>query len=140
MSLDLSYLQAILAESTLLKYSAYLLPLLVYIVLTSIFHISAAEDKKKPRTKIDYTANIETDSKNIDEFDDELLKPHLPDREHVPYRGVKEVLDTSGDHFYKLANDRRSVRKFAKNKPVDIKVIEKCILAAGMHFTLISCR
>lgn len=59
-------------------------------------------------------------------------KPHLTEREHVPYVGLKVKLDKSGEIFYNLANDRRSIRKFNKNKTVDISVIEKCILAAGL--------
>lgn len=135
MTFDLSYLQAILAESIVFKYSSYLLPLILYIVVSKIVNIFSSSDKRR-KTSANVTANIVTDVKNNDGYsdeDDEELRPYLPDREHIPYRGISEFLDAKGDRFYKLANDRRSIRKFAKNRPVDFSVIEKCILAAGMH-------
>lgn len=51
--------------------------------------------------------------------------------DHVPYRGLTIKLDETGETFYNLVNDRRSVRKFNENRTIDRAVIEKCILAAG---------
>lgn len=58
---------------------------------------------------------------------------HLSKVGHVPYLGLNVKLDECGETFYNLVNDRRSVRKFNKNRTVDRSVVEKCILAAGKH-------
>lgn len=121
-------LQFLFEESTFLKYYQYFLPLLLFLLTKHVWQ--RFSEVKNRKQVIDISANIQTDSAS-DKLDDELYKPHLPERDHVPYHGVSEWLDKSGERFYKLANDRRSIRKFAKNKPVDIGVIEKCILAAG---------
>lgn len=126
-------LRFLCAESIFLKYSGYFLPLLLFILTKHVWKRLACVSADKVQNKkevIDISSNIQTDPDN-DELDDEVYKPHLPERDHVPYRGITEFLDKSGEHFYKVANDRRSVRKFAKNKPVDFSVIKKCILAAG---------
>lgn len=112
-------------ESVFLKYIGYFLPLLLFLLVK---HVSQRFASKPNKIEV-IGANIQTDS--INDPNDEVYKPHLPEREHVPYRGLTVCLDQSGDHFYRMANDRRSIRKFAKDKPVDLSVIEKCILAAG---------
>lgn len=85
-----------------------------------------------PSRNVIIDENIETDANsNNNESDDEAYKPFLPEHEHIPYKGIAECLDESGDQFYKIANDRRSIRKFDKNRPVDFGVVQKCILAAG---------
>jgi iodotyrosine deiodinase len=58
------------------------------------------------------------------------LTPALEDVTMVPYRGVTVILPGGAEEFYKLMNDRRSIRKFS-TKAVDIEVIKKCVLAAG---------
>lgn len=60
-------------------------------------------------------------------------QPFLPIRDHVPFSGASVTLPGGADQFFKLANDRRSVRMFSK-KAVDFGTIEKCILAAGKKF------
>lgn len=128
--------QVLCAESIFLKYSGYLLPLLLFILTKHVWKRFAcnANTVRIQKEVIDTTDNIQTDAINDDVNDDEY-KPHLPEREHIPYRGLTEWLDKSGEKFYKLTNDRRSIRKFAKNKHVDIEVIEKCILAAGEYMS-----
>lgn len=126
-------LRFLCAESIFLKYSGYFLPLLLFILTKHVWKRLACVSADKVQNKkevIDISSNIQTDPDN-DELDDEVYKPHLPDRDHIPYRGITEFLDKSGEQFYKVANDRRSVRKFSKNKPVDFSVIKKCILTAG---------
>lgn len=131
-------LQILCAESIFLKYSAYFLPLLLFIIVKHVWSWRFADGRNEKiqveKEVIDIGKSIPTDSTNDDDdvngIDD--YKPHLPERlEHVPFGGLKECLDKSGAKFYELTNDRRSIRKFNKNKPVDIAVIEKCILAAG---------
>lgn len=126
-------LQLLCAESFILKYSVYLLPLFVYLLTKHIWqkwpHVNI--ETQAPPRDVNIDENIETDTKNNNEPDDEALKPFLPEREHIPYKCIAECLDRSGDQFYKIANDRRSIRKFDKNRPVDFNVIQKCILAAG---------
>lgn len=84
-----------------------------------------------PPRIVNIDENIETDAKCNNEPDDEAYQPFLPEREHIPYKGITECADRSGDQFYKIAHDRRSIRKFDKNRPVDFGVVQKCILAAG---------
>lgn len=136
-------LQYLCANSIFLKYSGYLIPLLLFILIKLVWKRFACNVNNTPIQKevIDIGNNIQTDAMNEDIFDDDAYKPHLPERDHIPYMGITEWLDKSGETFYKLANDRRSIRKFDKNKHVDIGVIEKCILAAGkftcwFHFSL----
>lgn len=133
-------LQLLCAESYFLKYSAYVLPLFLYLLIKKAWKILKSNNsiQQSIPTKIIEYEYIETDSKNDDDCDNELYKPHLPERDHIPYKGTTEWLDKSGEHFYKIANDRRSIRKFAKNKPVDFNVIQKCILAAGIELHLIA--
>lgn len=64
------------------------------------------------------------------ENDDDDLKPALNVENHIPFTGAKYFLSGGIDEFYKIAHDRRSVRKFSK-KTVNYDIIEKCILAAG---------
>ncbi|XP_055304060.1 iodotyrosine deiodinase [Sitodiplosis mosellana] len=126
-------LRLLCAESIFLKYSGYFLPLLLFILTKYVwkrFACSSANAARIQKEVIDTSNNIQTDATNDEIIEDEY-RPHLPELEHVAYRGLIEWLDKSGDKFFKLANDRRSIRKFAKNKHVDIEVIEKCILAAG---------
>lgn len=126
-------LQLLCAESFILKYSVYLLPLFVYFLTKCIWqnwpHVNI--ETQAPPRDVNMDESIETDTKSNIEPDDEAYKPFLPEREHIPYKGITECLDRSGDKFYKIANDRRSIRKFDKNRPVDFNVIRKCILAAG---------
>lgn len=76
--------------------------------------------------------SIENESDKIDEEkDDTDLLPSLEERNHIPFRGLREMLDEKGDKFYRLMNDRRSIRKFNPKRSVDMTTIEKCILAAG---------
>lgn len=65
--------------------------------------------------------------------DDDSRPSHLSKIGHVPYRGLTVKLDESGEAFYNLVNDRRSVRKFDKNRTIKRSIVEKCILAAGKY-------
>lgn len=125
--------QLLCAESFILKYSVYLLPLFAYLLIKYIWrkwsHVNI--ETQAPPSDVNIDKNIEMGTKSSNELDDEAYKPFLPEREHIPYKGLTEYLDRSGDQFYKIANDRRSIRKFDKNRPVDFNVIQKCILAAG---------
>jgi iodotyrosine deiodinase len=68
-----------------------------------------------------------------EDFDDDL-QPILEEKPHVPFGGATVTLDPeplkAAKHFFDIVNDRRSCRKFS-NKPVNYKVIEQCIQAAG---------
>lgn len=135
--LNFNDLQLLCAKSYFIKYGAYVLPFLFYLFIKIIwkkYNSNVVNISNLILTKnSDTTENIETDTKINNVFDNELLKPHLPERDHIPYKGIGEWLDKSGEQFYKIANNRRSIRKFAKNKPVDFNVIQKCILAAGRY-------
>lgn len=129
--LTFTELRFLLSESVFLKYSGYILPLLLFLLTKHVWQRFALKTNKASSRKevIDISSNIQTDSN--DDVNDGDYKPHLEEREHVPYRGIAHWLDKNGDTFYRLANDRRSIRKFARDKPVDIRLIEKCILASG---------
>lgn len=118
------------------KFIGFFLPIFIYIVIKYLYgQYSLKSNRQHTRQLEDVTESIETDSidNNADDNDnDDQLRPHLPEREHIPYGGLTEWLDTSGKRFYAIANNRRSIRKFASNKSVDIDVIENCIRAAGM--------
>lgn len=73
---------------------------------------------------------IASDYQKDDDEDNEELTPALEDVDHVVYNGVQVKLKGGANEFFAMANDRRSIRMFS-NKPVDIEVVKKCILAAG---------
>lgn len=74
---------------------------------------------------------IEEDAKNENDFEDEEeLTPSLEVLEHIQYPGATVTLNGGIDEFYKIVNDRRSIRKFSK-RPVDIEIVKKAILCAG---------
>lgn len=86
---------------------------------------------------IDYSKNEcggggEEDEGGEAEVDDSRPS-HLSKIGHVPYRGLTVKLDESGEAFYNLVNDRRSVRKFDQNRTIKRSIVEKCILAAGKY-------
>lgn len=136
-------LRFLCAESIFLKYCVYFLPLLLFLLVKQVWTILTASTKanhiEHRKAVIDIGEHTQTDSNRIannndddDEVDDaDEYKSHLPERAHIPYQGIAEYLDKSGEHFFKLANDRRSIRQFAKDKEVDDCVIKRCILAAG---------
>lgn len=121
----------LIAESIFFKFSGYFLPLLLFILTKHVWQRFACDvnEARSQKEVIDISDNIQTDT-TIDELNDEEYKPHLPERDHVPYRKITEWLDKSGEKFYKVANNRRSIRKFSTKQP-DFRVIEQCILAAG---------
>lgn len=75
--------------------------------------------------------DAERDGEDDDGESDDTLPSHLHEISHVPYGGLGVRLDDTGDTFYNLVNDRRSIRSFDKNRKVVRAIIEKCILAAG---------
>lgn len=146
--LTFTELQHLCGESIFLKYCGYFMPLLLFLltkrvwILLTASHTTNTEAYRKAvidhnQTYANRTANDKPSTDDDDGGagdgggDGDEYKPHLPEREHVKYRGLAEYLDKTGAHFYKLANDRRSIRKFAKDKAVNDSIIEKCILAAG---------
>lgn len=131
--LTITELKLLCTESFILKYSVYFLPLFVYLLTKYIWQKWPNVNIEMQATSIDVNIdkNIESDAMLFNKPNDETYKPFLPEREHIPYKCITECLDRSGEQFYKIANDRRSIRKFDKNRPVDFNVIQKCILAAG---------
>lgn len=118
------------------KYIGYFLPIFFYVSI-NYFYRRVAELKRNQRQLTDITESIETDTVDNDNTDDQL-RPHLPDRDHIPYKGLTEWLDKKGKRFFEIANNRRSIRKYAKNKPVDIDVIKNCVHAAGTLIFVLS--
>lgn len=91
--------------------------------LCACTHISNTDELNASETSADHGEENEETS--------DSRPSHLNDIIHIPYRGLTVTLDETGDKFYNLVNDRRSIRKFNKNRTVERQIIEKCILAAG---------
>lgn len=124
-------------RSFLLENWKFTIPITVICIL--ILRIIKRLLKKKRKTKNTPTINhlsALSESEYIGEYvndtniDTDELKPSLKEIEHIPFSGATHFLTGGIDEFYKIANDRRSVRKFSK-KPVNYEIIKKCILAAG---------
>lgn len=84
------------------------------------------DDKLKSLAESEYIGEYQEENA----VNDEEYAPFLKDEEHIPFPGARITLEGGAAKFYDIANDRRSVRKYSTRK-VDIKVIEKCIQAAG---------
>lgn len=126
-------LRVLCAESIFLSYGSYFLPLLLFIITKHVWKRFACDvNKVRVQREVNDTSNNAQPS-NEPITENDAYKPMLPEKDHVKYRGLTQWLDKTGDTFYNLVNDRRSIRKFAKDKHVDIAVIEKCVLAAGMY-------
>lgn len=54
----------------------------------------------------------------------------MPEKEHIPFKGASIKLPGGAKEFYKMVNNRRSVRKFS-SRSIPSDVIEECIKAAG---------
>lgn len=105
---------------------------LVLVITIGYFALRLRDNQKssnvtRPLNDEETIANDGSDDGN-DISDD--LTPSLEDVVHVPFKGATEVLKGGVQEFYKMANDRRSIRKFSR-KPVDIELVKKCIHAAG---------
>lgn len=84
------------------------------------------DDKLKSLAESEYIGEYQEENA----VNDEEYAPFLKEEEHIPFPGARITLEGGAAKFYDIANDRRSVRKYSTRK-VDIKVIEKCIQAAG---------
>ncbi|XP_061395921.1 iodotyrosine deiodinase [Musca vetustissima] len=57
--------------------------------------------------------------------------PALEEKEHIPYAGATVTLTGGAAEFYKIMNNRRSVRSYRPQPIPPIEVIENCIRTAG---------
>lgn len=73
---------------------------------------------------------IADDYKVDDDENEDELTPSLEDVEMVPYKGITVTIPGGAEAFYRMVNDRRSIRKFS-SRPISLDVIKKCIHAAG---------
>lgn len=103
--------------------------LVVLFITIGYFIVKIGKTEKK--TKND-DETIASDFKSEDDHgeNESDLIPALDNIEMIPYRGVTIKLPGGADEFFKMMNDRRSIRKFS-NKTVDEEIIKKCIHAAG---------
>ncbi|XP_037044404.1 iodotyrosine deiodinase 1-like [Bradysia coprophila] len=134
------FIETLCSESKVFRYFLYILPILIFFVFKKLIskQLYAVRSRNKIRFQkedIDDDDTVQMDSHHGPCSSGRNLTfdpiPFLPEVEHIPYCGLNESLDESGDQFYNLAKNRRSVRNFNREKPVDLAVIEKCILAAG---------
>lgn len=105
----------------------------IIFVSIAYFVIRLRGDQKRPDAKrpVNDDETIENDATDADKsVDSDGFFPSLEDVDHVPYKGASVTLKGGVNEFYDMSNDRRSVRMFS-NKPVDIDIVKKCILAAG---------
>lgn len=121
------------------KYIGYFVPLIIYLVINYVRNEYLSKSKRPtPRlNRTSFSDNLPNDGSDGDSAAGHQLTPRLPERDHVPYAGLTEWLDVSGQRFYEIANNRRSIRRFDKNKPVDIEVINNCVRAAGKLFLFV---
>ncbi|XP_058831437.1 iodotyrosine deiodinase [Topomyia yanbarensis] len=112
----------------------YIFPVLVVAYLIIFLydkHLYGGKKVKEaaPSEKLDGIEYVgEIDSEGFDPT------PVLEEKEHVPFAGATVFLDNdphkAAFRFYKIVNNRRSVRQFS-SRPVDISIVEKCVHAAG---------
>lgn len=105
----------------------------IIFVSIAYFVIRLRGDQKRPDVKrpVNDDETIENDATDADKsVDSDGFFPSLEDVDHVPYKGASVTLKGGVNEFFDMSNDRRSVRMFS-NKPVDIDIVKKCILAAG---------
>jgi len=130
-------------SSVILSNWFYVLSLAVFILVLKRFN-RAQEEKKFQNKNVNSTkANQSKQKLSEEEYvgelysSDELIQEDLPaleDKPHIPYAGATATLCLdaleSSTTFYKIMNNRRSVRMFS-DRPVDIKIIENCIATAA---------
>lgn len=73
-------------------------------------------------------AILEFNDESSDETDED--QPALEEKAHVPFKGASVILNSDPDTFYKIMNDRRSVRMFS-DRQIDYEVIKKCVQTAA---------
>ncbi|XP_067647501.1 iodotyrosine deiodinase isoform X2 [Eurosta solidaginis] len=61
----------------------------------------------------------------------ECYMPALKIDNHIPFHGATETLPGGAKEFYKITNNRRSVRSYRSEPIPPLEVISNCILAAG---------
>uniref|UniRef100_A0A336M4A6 CSON011528 protein n=1 Tax=Culicoides sonorensis TaxID=179676 RepID=A0A336M4A6_CULSO len=86
--------------------------------------VTTMRTNKKKLSEEEYIGEFQDDSEEDED------QPALDDRPHVPFDGATITLDGGPDLFYKIMNNRRSVRMFS-DRPVDYSIIEKCIQTAA---------
>ncbi|XP_073838682.1 iodotyrosine deiodinase [Musca autumnalis] len=119
--------QEILETSVFLKYWNVLLTvILVAIISKWIWNRRGTKElPKNHETNEEILADSSSNAEDID------YTPALEEKEHIPYNGAKVTLSGGAAEFYKIMNDRRSVRAYRTEPIPPIDVIENCIQAAG---------
>ncbi|XP_037935769.1 iodotyrosine deiodinase 1 [Teleopsis dalmanni] len=122
-------LQSYLNSSLFLQnWQLLLFTFLVIFIISFLIH---KKHNNTRTTKLDGQEYIGVNfTKNNSDTEYSEYVPALEEKEHVPYNGAVITLPGKAEQFYKMMNNRRSVRIFSQTK-VPIEVIEDCIRAAG---------
>ncbi|GAB0098931.1 uncharacterized protein DMENIID0001_147430 [Sergentomyia squamirostris] len=122
-------------KSFVVEYWQYVLPIATIIFTVILVNITRKVEKPKqkiPVGKINKESVVKgglpDDEPSFDAGEE--LTPALEGVGHIPYPGIRVPHPGGINGFYEMANDRRSVRKYS-SRPVDWRLIEKCIHAAG---------
>lgn len=105
---------------------------LIVLFASVVYFVSRLRETRQPsaaKQKLNDDETIANDYRD-DEAESDDLTPALEDVGHIRFRGALKVLKGGIQEFLDMASDRRSVRMFS-SRAVDIKIVEKCIQAAG---------
>ncbi|XP_055606610.1 iodotyrosine deiodinase [Uranotaenia lowii] len=132
-----------LDHSLIISSYKYVLALLVVLyVFIWLYDLYRYGESKKAEIDVGKSKSEDGTTEKLDgieyvgelDFENNDLLPALEEKPHIPYPGARVTLAKdpmkAAEQFYKIVNDRRSVRKFS-NRSVSLKLVQQCILAAG---------
>ncbi|EDS36986.1 iodotyrosine dehalogenase 1 [Culex quinquefasciatus] len=128
-----------LAERVILFCWTYIFPIVVVVYLSIVLYEFLLHERRKKRRAKYLPKEDEGEFNESRNFKDIEWKDSTPPTEqdkikNIPFTGATATLNSdalkAAARFYEIARDRRSVRKFS-SRPVDLAIIERCILAAG---------
>uniref|UniRef100_A0A1I8M2S9 Nitroreductase domain-containing protein n=1 Tax=Musca domestica TaxID=7370 RepID=A0A1I8M2S9_MUSDO len=119
-------LDEILETSVFLKYWNVVLTILLIGILSKwLWNRKGHKQIEREDEDNEILADSSSKAEEID------YAPALEEKEHIAYKGAVETLPDGAKEFYKMMNDRRSVRSYRREPIPPIDVIENCIRAAG---------
>uniref|UniRef100_A0A1B0CFN3 Nitroreductase domain-containing protein n=2 Tax=Lutzomyia longipalpis TaxID=7200 RepID=A0A1B0CFN3_LUTLO len=129
-------------KNIIIEYWQFFLPLVtigISLILLNLNRKPDPRESSKPTSKPGAREERDLDPSEIESqksaredsnYDEDALTAALEGVAHKPYPGIKVTFPGGVEKFYEMVNDRRSVRKYSK-RPVDWKLVEKCIHSAG---------
>lgn len=103
----------------------------IFLLVLNLFKRNQSTDRVAEK-RISYKRPEEEYPESVQEYpeSDPESTPSLNVETYVNYPGATKIFPDGVDRFYEILSDRRSIRNFS-SKPVDLEVVEKCILCAG---------